>query len=68
MSMEVSVLQLGMIGTNCYIIKDDVTGKGCVIDPGDQPDRVIDAVKKSGMELAFWLNQLSCATLYRDEL
>jgi len=23
---------------------------------------------KSGMELAFWLNQLSCATLYRDEL
>jgi len=52
MSMEVSVLQLGMIGTNCYIIKDDVTGKGCVIDPGDQPDRVIDAVKKSGMELA----------------
>ena len=51
MPMEISVLQLGMIGTNCYIIKDTETGKGCVIDPGDQAKQVIAAVKESGMEL-----------------
>lgn len=51
MPMEFKTLQLGMIGTNCYIVKDTATGKGCVIDPGDEADRVIAAVKESGMEL-----------------
>ncbi len=51
MPMESKTLQLGMIGTNCYIIRDAATNKGCVIDPGDEAPRVIAAVKESGMEL-----------------
>lgn len=50
MPMEFKTLQLGMIGTNCYLIKDAATGKGVVIDPGDEAGRVIDAVKDSGMD------------------
>ena len=52
MAMEWKALQLGPIGTNCYLIKDTATGKGAVIDPGDEPQRVLDAVRDSGMELA----------------
>ena len=50
MPMECKALQLGMIGTNCYLIKDTATGKGAVIDPGDEPERVVAAVKDSGMD------------------
>ena len=50
MPMECKSLQLGMIGTNCYLVKDTATGKGAVIDPGDEAERVIAAVKDSGMD------------------
>lgn len=49
--MEWSSIQLGPIGTNCYLLKDTATGKGAVIDPGDEPDRVLSAVRESGMAL-----------------
>ena len=31
--MKVNVMQVGPIGTNCYILKDETTGKAAVIDP-----------------------------------
>lgn len=50
MSMEFTSLHLGPIQTNCYLVKDTVTGKGAVIDPGDEPEKVLVAVAKMGME------------------
>ena len=32
--MKVKVMQVGPIGTNCYILEDDTTGKAAVIDSG----------------------------------
>jgi len=49
MAMEWTYLQVGMIGTNCYLAKDTVTGKGVIIDPGDRPDKIMDAAEKMGM-------------------
>lgn len=49
MPMECKTLQLGMIGTNCYLVKDTATGRGAVIDPGDEVERVLAAVKEWGM-------------------
>lgn len=51
MAMKWNALQLGPIQTNCYLIHDTATGKGAVIDPGDEGARVVEAVKASGMEL-----------------
>ena len=50
MSMEYAYLRLGPIQTNCYLVKDTVTGKGAIIDPGDEPEKVLMAVSKMGME------------------
>lgn len=50
MAMEWAYLQVGMISTNCYLVKDTVTGKGAIIDPGDKADRIRAAAEKMGME------------------
>lgn len=50
MAMEWTCLQVGMINTNCYLVKDTVTGKGAIIDPGDDADKIRTAVERIGME------------------
>jgi glyoxylase-like metal-dependent hydrolase (beta-lactamase superfamily II) len=35
-----------MCATNCYILYDDNTKEGFIIDPADSPDRIIDLVTK----------------------
>ena len=46
--MKVNVMQVGPIGTNCYILKDETTGKAAVIDPGDEAERILAALKEDG--------------------
>lgn len=39
--MKIDVIPVGMLQTNCYVVSDEA--KHCaVIDPGDEPDRIID--------------------------
>lgn len=49
MAMEWTYLQVGMIGTNCYLVKDTATGKGAIIDPGGNAGGIQAAVEKLGM-------------------
>jgi hypothetical protein len=37
--MIIKDLQVGMIGTNCYILCDELAGVCAVIDPGDEAKR-----------------------------
>ena len=48
--MEISVLRLGQIGTNCYIFRDENSKKCGVVDPGDQGEQVAEWLKKQGLE------------------
>ncbi len=50
MAMEWSAIQLGAYATNCYLVKDTVTGKGAIIDPGDEPAKVLAQVANMNME------------------
>lgn len=47
--MTIQALQVPMMGTNCYLLKDDETGKGAIIDPGGAGGAVADAVEKMEM-------------------
>lgn len=38
--MKVKTLSVGELGTNCYIITDQ-TGNAVVIDPADEPERIV---------------------------
>lgn len=39
---------VGPIGANCYIFGDDATGEVFVIDPGDEPERILDRLRHLG--------------------
>lgn len=47
--MTIQILQVPPIGTNCYLLKDDKTGLGAIIDPGGAADGIADAVKNMEM-------------------
>ena len=48
--MEISVLRLGQIGTNCYIFRREGGNKCGVVDPGDQGEQVARWLKDKGLE------------------
>lgn len=44
--LSITRLEVGMLGTNCYILKENKAGLCAVIDPGAEPERIIAAVRK----------------------
>lgn len=46
--MKIESMQLGQIGTNCYILADEEAGVCAVIDPGDSGERVAQLVQAKG--------------------
>ena len=49
--MQISVLVLGPIETNCYIAADEKSKLCAVIDPGDSGARVAQAIGEMGLKL-----------------
>jgi len=47
--MKIQVLQVPPIGTNCYLLLDEATGKGAIIDPGGAAGAIADTVREMGM-------------------
>ena len=46
--MDIKTLQVGPIGTNCYILCDETEKVCAVIDPGEEAGRISAAVKATG--------------------
>ena len=46
--MQVGMLEVGPIGTNCYILIDEKTKACAVIDPGDEAHLIAASVEKAG--------------------
>lgn len=44
--MKVLKMEVGMLGTNCYIAVNEATGHGVVVDPGGDGDRIVAAIQK----------------------
>ena len=44
--LGIKSIVLSMCATNCYILYDDNTKEGFIIDPADSPDKIIDLVTK----------------------
>ena len=49
--MKIQVLQVPMMGTNCYLVMDEDSGKGAVIDPGGAAEAISNAIRQMGMTL-----------------
>ena len=49
--LKVHVLTLGAYQVNCYIIHDEKSDSCCVIDPGYEPDTILDKLGELGLTL-----------------
>ena len=49
--MTVKMIVLGLYGTNCYIVYDENTMNGIVIDPGYTPELVLQELNNLGVKL-----------------
>jgi glyoxylase-like metal-dependent hydrolase (beta-lactamase superfamily II) len=47
---------VGAFGENSYLVVDEATNRAALIDPGDEPDELLEMVRRSGASLeAIWL-------------
>ena len=54
--MIVTPLAVGAFQENCYLLADDSSGSAALIDPGSEPERIIDMVERSGQRIeAIWV-------------
>ena len=53
--MQVKVLQVGPIGTNCYLLEDEKARAAAIIDPGDEAGRILQVIKDDGMDVKYIL-------------
>ncbi len=49
--MIIKKLVVGPLQENCYIAGDEKTNKAIVIDPGDEPDRILELIRDNNLEV-----------------
>ncbi|MCL5023882.1 MAG: MBL fold metallo-hydrolase [Nitrospirae bacterium] len=62
--MIIRVLGVGPLEANCFILGDENSAKAMVIDPGDEPDRIMDAVRAGGLSV----EQIVCTHAHFDHV
>lgn len=50
--MKIETILVSMYQTNCYLVYDENSKEGVIIDPGDEADRIIGEVDKFGINPA----------------
>jgi hydroxyacylglutathione hydrolase len=54
--VKIAALTVGAFQENTYLVIDESTGRAVAIDPGDEPERVVNWIRESGATLdAIWL-------------
>lgn len=54
--MKISSLTVGAFQENCYLVVDETAARAALVDPGAEPERLIELVRASGATLeAIWL-------------
>ncbi len=51
--MLIKSLVVGQLEANCFIIADEKTKEAIIIDPGDEPDRIIDVIRANNLKVKY---------------
>ncbi|HWR45353.1 MBL fold metallo-hydrolase [Sporomusa sp.] len=54
--MKIIELQVGQLGTNCYVVYCEQTLKAGVIDPGGSAEAIIAEIKKANLKVEYIIN------------
>jgi hydroxyacylglutathione hydrolase len=49
--MDVRSFTVGPVAENCYIVRRDGADHGLIVDPGDEPERILEAVDALGVTI-----------------
>ncbi len=53
--MKIETITVGPLQANCFIVWDEETKEALVIDPGDEPDRIINLIKENRLNVKYIL-------------
>ncbi|MBW8059762.1 MAG: MBL fold metallo-hydrolase [Solirubrobacterales bacterium] len=45
------MLTVGPIAENCFLVRREGSGRALIVDPGEEPDRILDAVAEMGARI-----------------
>ncbi|MDA8339394.1 MAG: MBL fold metallo-hydrolase [Nitrospiraceae bacterium] len=51
--MLIKNIVVGPLEVNCFIVADDASKKAMVVDPGDEPDRIMDIIKENKLSVEY---------------
>lgn len=51
MTLDVQMLTVGPIAENCFLLRREGSGRGLIVDPGEEPDRILAAVEQMGAKI-----------------
>lgn len=51
--MLIERLTVGPLQANCFIIGDEITGNAIVVDPGDEPDLIMDIIRERNLNVRY---------------
>jgi len=49
--MDVRMFTVGMVQENCYLVRRDGSDRALIVDPGDEPERLLAAIEGLGVTL-----------------
>jgi hydroxyacylglutathione hydrolase len=49
--MDVRMFTVGMVAENCFLFRRDGADRGLIVDPGDEPEKLLGAVDALGVSL-----------------
>ncbi len=47
--MDVRCFTVGQVAENCYVVRRDGADRGLIVDPGEEPERILGAVDEIGI-------------------
>jgi glyoxylase-like metal-dependent hydrolase (beta-lactamase superfamily II) len=51
LSLEVRQLTVGAIAENCFVLRREGSDRGLIVDPGEEPERILAAVEEMGVQI-----------------
>ena len=51
MALDVEMLTVGQIAENCFLFRKEGSEKALIVDPGEEPERILAAVEAMGVEV-----------------
>ncbi len=53
MGLEINEIVVGPLEVNCYIVYDTENREAIVVDPGDEPDRILDIITADNLKVRY---------------